>query len=99
MAINAMVYNLLYTIIIVSHLIVLFTHCTVPVQCTEQLYYFPSISSQYLASSDCVSGTVGATIGGFIGGVLLTTTIGGSVSLVVLYLVKRKLSALARQVN
>ena len=96
MAINAMVYFLLYTIIIVSHPIVLFTHCTVPVQCTEQLYCFPSISPQYLASCDCVSGTAGAAMGGFIGGVLLTAAIGGSISLVMLYLVKRKLSALAR---
>ena len=89
-----MVSILLYTIIIISHPNVLFTLCTVPVQCTEQLHYFLSISPQYLGS--CVCGTVGATLGGFIGGVLLTAAIGGSVSLVMLYRVKRKLSALAR---
>ena len=62
-----------------------------PIQCTEQLNYFPSISP--LACSDCVSGTVGAAMGGFVGGVLLTAAIGGCV---VLYRDKRKLSAPAR---
>ena len=86
--------NTLLNYLINAYLIVLFTLCTVPVQCREQLNYFLSISPPHLAS--CVSGAVGAAMGGFIGGVLLTAAIGGSVSLVVFDRVKRKMSASAR---
>ena len=90
---SLVLYISIIIIIINSYPIVQFTNCTVLVQCTERLNYFPSISAPHLACCDCVSGTAGAVLGGFIGGVLLTAAIGGSVSLVVLYRVKRKLSA------